>query len=49
MIDCLNISKITIVGSENILAEYNYSLSDPNWKDLQIKELKKGYESHSLR
>ena len=49
MIDCLNISKITIVGSENILAEYNYSLSDPNWKDLQIQELKKGYESHSLR
>ena len=49
MINCLNISKISIVGSENILAEYNYSLSDPNWKDLQIKELKKGYESHSLR
>ena len=49
MIDCLNISKIAIVGSENILAEYNYSLSDPNWKDLQIQELKKGYESRSLR
>lgn len=49
MIDCLNISKIEIVGSENIMTEYDYNLSDSNWKDLQIKELEKGYESHSLR
>lgn len=49
MIDCLNISKIELIGSENVTAKYNYSLSDPDWKKLQIGELKKGYESHSLR
>ena len=49
MIDCLNISKIELIGSENVSAKYNYSLSDPDWKKLQIGELKKGYESHSLR
>jgi hypothetical protein len=49
MIDCLNISKIELIGSENLTAKYNYSLSDPDWKKLQIGELKKGYESHSLR
>ena len=49
LLDCLNISKIELTGSENIVAEYKYNLSTPDWKDLQIKELKKGYESHSLR
>jgi hypothetical protein len=49
MIDCLNINKIEIIGSENIVTEYRYNLSDTNWKELQIEELKKGYESHSLR
>ena len=40
---------IEYVGNENIKTEYNYTLSQPDWKDLQIRELKKGYESHSLR
>ena len=49
MIDCLNISRIELIGPTNITAEYKYTLSDSNWKELQIEELRKGYESHSLR
>ena len=49
MLNCLNIQKIQITGDNNIENVYNYSLSDSNWKELQIKELRKGYESHSLR
>jgi hypothetical protein len=49
MLNCLNIQKIQITGDKNIENVYNYSLSDSNWKELQIKELRKGYESHSLR
>lgn len=49
LIECLNISKIEIIGQENLKKEYNYTLSDNNWKNLQIEELKKGYESYSLR
>lgn len=49
LINCLNITKIEIKGSDKIETEYKYSLSDSNWKTIQIKELRKGYESHSLR
>ena len=49
MIDCLNIHRIELIGPTNITTEYKYNLSDINWKELQIEELKKGYESHSLR
>ena len=49
MVDRLNISRIELVGPENFTTEYKYTLSDPDWKELQIKELRKGYESHSLR
>ena len=49
MLNCLNIQKIQITGDKNIENVYNYSLSDSNWKELQINELRKGYESHSLR
>jgi hypothetical protein len=49
MIDCLNISRIELIGPTNITTEYKYTLSDPDWKELQIEELRKGYESHSLR
>ena len=49
MLNCLNIKKIQITGDEHIENTYDYSLSDSNWKDLQINELKKGYESHTLR
>jgi hypothetical protein len=49
LVECLNISRIELVGAENIVTEYPYSLSDANWKELQITELRKGYESHRLR
>jgi hypothetical protein len=29
LVDCLNISKIELIGSENIATEYKYTLSDP--------------------
>jgi hypothetical protein len=29
--------------------DYPYSLNDKNWKEMQIKKLKAGYESRSLR
>jgi len=49
MIDCLNISRIELIGPTSITTEYKYTLSDIDWKELQIQELRKGYESHSLR
>ena len=49
MIDCLNIHRIELIGPTNITTEYKYTLSDPDWKELQITELRKGYESHRLR
>ena len=49
LINCLNISSIELFGTTNIKTEYKYTLADSNWKELQIEELKKGYESHSLR
>tara|TARA_B100001564_G_C20638851_1_gene671048 strand:- start:412 stop:1536 length:1125 start_codon:yes stop_codon:yes gene_type:complete len=49
MLNCLNIKKIKITGGKQIENVYNYSLSDSNWKDIQINELRKGYESHTLR
>ena len=49
MLNCLNIQKIQITGDEHIENVYNYSLSDSNWKEIQINELRKGYESHTLR
>ena len=49
MIDCLNIHRIELISPTNITTEYKYTLSDPDWKELQITELRKGYESHRLR
>jgi len=55
LVDCLNIQKIAIVNEERThvgreySCEYNYTLEDPNWKQIQLKELRKGYESHTLR
>ena len=49
LLNCLNIRKIEVTGTKKTKVEYNYYLDDDNWKQLQIKELKKGYESHSLR
>jgi len=49
LLSCLNISRISIVGNKDISCNYNYKLSDQNWRQIQIEELKKGYESYSLR
>ena len=46
LVDCLNIKTIEY---QNYKVDYDYTLDDKNWKAKQIKELKKGYESHSLR
>jgi len=46
LVNCLNIK---IIEYQNLKIDYDYTLSDKNWKAIQIKELEKGYESHSLR
>ena len=45
----LNINKIKIIGEDSVDCDYPYSLNDENWKEMQIKKLKAGYESRSLR
>ena len=45
----LNINKIKIIGKDSVDCDYPYSLNDDNWKEMQIKKLKAGYESRSLR
>ena len=45
----LNITKIEVIESENVSCEYPYTLNDKNWQQIQMNNLKKGYESHSLR
>ena len=45
----LNITSIHIIGSRSWENEYPYKLDDENWKEMQIKTLKEGYESRSLR
>ena len=49
LINCLNINSIELTGQYNTKTIYDYELSDSDWKQIQIKELLKGYESHSLR
>jgi len=45
----LNITEIKINGKDKVDCDYPYSLNDENWKEMQIKKLKAGYESRSLR
>ena len=45
----LNIKSIHTIGSYSIQCEYPYSLDSDDWKKIQMEELRKGYESHSLR
>ena len=49
MKDNLNINKIQIVGKSIIDNVFPYTLESDNWKQIQIKGLKRGYESRSLR
>ena len=45
----LNITKIEVIEGQTTDCEYSYSLESPDWKQIQIESLKKGYESYSLR
>ena len=45
----LNITKIEVFDGQTTNSEYSYSLDSPDWQQIQIDGLKKGYESHSLR
>ena len=49
MKDNLNINKIQIVGKDITDNVFPYTLESDNWKQIQIKGLKRGYESRSLR
>jgi hypothetical protein len=44
LINCLNISKIELIGSTNIKVEFNYTLSN-EYKQMQIDFLKTGYNN----
>ena len=45
----LNITKIEVFDGQTTNSDYSYSLDSPDWQQIQIDGLKKGYESHSLR
>ena len=45
----LNIKNITVTDKENVSNDFPYTLESSDWKQIQLKELKKGYESRSMR
>ena len=45
----LNIKNITVTDKENVSNNFPYTLESSDWKQIQLKELKKGYESRSMR
>ena len=45
----LDVKGIRILGSEIWQNQYDYSLDDEHWRQLQIQQLKEGYESRSMR
>ena len=45
----LNIKSIHIIGSRSYENEYPYTLDSEDWKNIQIKNLREGYESRSMR
>jgi hypothetical protein len=49
MKDNLNIKSIHVIGSTTTECAYPYNLNDENWKTIQIENLRRGYESRSLR
>ena len=49
MKDNLNITGIHIIGTQSWHNLYDYTLGDDDWKQIQIKALKEGYESRSVR
>jgi hypothetical protein len=49
MKDNLNITGIHIIGTQSWQNLYDYRLGDDNWKQIQMKELRGGYGSRSVR
>jgi len=45
----LNIRNITVTDKDNVSNDFPYTLDSDNWKQIQMKGLKKGYESRSMR
>tara|TARA_E500000331_G_scaffold357005_1_gene417144 strand:+ start:341 stop:1480 length:1140 start_codon:yes stop_codon:yes gene_type:complete len=45
----LNIKSIKVVSDETVECVYPYTLDSDNWKQIQIDELGRGYESRSMR
>jgi hypothetical protein len=45
----LNITGIHIIGTQSWQNLYDYTLGDDNWKQIQMKELRGGYGSRSVR
>ena len=45
----LNIRNITVTDKENVSNDFPYTLESSDWKQIQLKELKRGYESRSMR
>ena len=45
----LNITKIQIQGQQEFSNDFPYSLESADWKQIQIKGLRRGYESRSVR
>ena len=49
MTDNLNITSIRTITGPSVECDYPYTLDDVDWKQIQMKGLKQGYESRSLR
>ena len=49
MKDNLNIKSIHVTGTTTTECEYPYNLDDKDWKEIQMKNLRQGYESRSMR
>jgi hypothetical protein len=47
--DNLNITKIQIVGDQNLECDFTYTLDSDDWKQIQMESLRDGYKSRSLR
>ena len=45
----LNITKIQIQGQQEFSNDFPYSLESADWKQIQMKGLRRGYESRSVR
>ena len=45
----LNIKNITVTDKEPVENDFPYTLESSDWKQIQMEELKTGYESRSMR